>query len=60
MTMPSGDRSVSGPLPAALASSATLRIAEARIEDIGHAIARETTCGDPLAVKVTMSPMPRW
>ena len=40
MTMPSGDRSVSGPLPAALASSATLRIAEARIEDIGHAIAR--------------------
>ncbi|HEV8316321.1 MAG TPA: AAA family ATPase [Vicinamibacterales bacterium] len=40
MTIPSGDPRASGPLPATLASAVTLRVAEARIEDIGHAIAR--------------------
>jgi len=40
MTIPSSDPRASGPLPATLASAVTLRVAEARIEDIGHAIAR--------------------
>ncbi len=42
MTIPSSDHRVSEPLPTALATAATvaLRVAEARVEDIGHAIAR--------------------
>ncbi len=40
MTTPSGDPRASEPLPTALAAAVTLRVAEARIEDIGHAIAR--------------------
>ena len=40
MTTPSSDRRASEPLPAALAAAVTLRVAEARVEDIGHAIAR--------------------
>ena len=40
MTSPSGDHRASEPLPTALAAALTLRVAEARIEDIGHAIAR--------------------
>ncbi len=40
MTTPSGDHRTSEPLPAALAATATLRVAEARVEDIGHAVAR--------------------
>ena len=40
MTTPSGDHRASEPLPTALAAGLTLRVAEARIEDIGHAIAR--------------------
>jgi hypothetical protein len=40
MTSPSGDHHASEPLPTALAAALTLRVAEARIEDIGHAIAR--------------------
>ena len=40
MTTPSGDQRASAPLPTALAGTLTLRVAEARIEDIGHAIAR--------------------
>ena len=40
MTTPSGDHRASGPLPTSVAAAMTLRIAEARVEDIGHAIAR--------------------
>jgi transitional endoplasmic reticulum ATPase len=40
MTTPSGDHRVPEGLPATLAAAVTLRVAEARIEDIGHAIAR--------------------
>src|SRR6266545_6626849 len=40
MTTPSGDPRASEPLAAALAGAVTLRVAEARVEDIGHAIAR--------------------
>src|SRR5258705_12924674 len=40
MASPSGDPRASEPLPTALAAALTLRVAEARIEDIGHAIAR--------------------
>jgi transitional endoplasmic reticulum ATPase len=40
MTTPSGDHRASEPLPTALAAAVTLRVAEARVEDIGHAIAR--------------------
>ena len=42
MTIPSGDHRACEPLPAALATAGavTLRVAEARVEDIGHAIAR--------------------
>ena len=40
MTMPSRDSGPSEPLPTAVAAAATLRVVEARIEDIGHAIAR--------------------
>jgi transitional endoplasmic reticulum ATPase len=39
MTIPFGDRRASEPSPAA-ATTLTLRVAEARVEDIGHAIAR--------------------
>jgi transitional endoplasmic reticulum ATPase len=39
MTIP-GDHRASQPLPDALAAAVTLRVAEARVEDIGHAIAR--------------------
>jgi transitional endoplasmic reticulum ATPase len=39
MTSPSGDRTPE-PMPTALAAAVTLRVAEARVEDIGHAIAR--------------------
>ena len=39
MTSSPGDRAPV-PLPTALAATATLRVAEARVEDIGHAIAR--------------------
>jgi transitional endoplasmic reticulum ATPase len=39
MTSPSGDRAPE-PMPTALAAAVTLRVAEARVEDIGHAIAR--------------------
>ena len=38
--MTAGDPLASGPLPTALAAGVTLRVAEASIEDIGHAIAR--------------------
>jgi transitional endoplasmic reticulum ATPase len=40
MTTPSGDHRASEPLPTALAAAVTLRVAEARVEDIGRAIAR--------------------
>jgi transitional endoplasmic reticulum ATPase len=40
MTTPTGGPRASEPLPAALAAAVTLRVAEARVEDIGHAIAR--------------------
>ena len=40
MTTPSGDHRASEQLPTALAAAVTLRVAEARVEDIGHAIAR--------------------
>ncbi len=40
MTIPSRDHRASEPPPAALAAVVTLRVAEARVEDIGHAIAR--------------------
>jgi transitional endoplasmic reticulum ATPase len=40
MTTPSGDHRASEPLPTALAAALTLRVAEAQIQDIGHAIAR--------------------
>ena len=40
MTTPSGDHPASEPIPTALAANLTLRVGEARIEDIGHAIAR--------------------
>ena len=40
MNTPSGDHRASEPLPTALAATVTLRVAEARVEDIGHAIAR--------------------
>jgi transitional endoplasmic reticulum ATPase len=39
MTNPPGDRAPE-PMPTALAAAVTLRVAEARVEDIGHAIAR--------------------
>jgi transitional endoplasmic reticulum ATPase len=39
MTSPPGDRAPE-PMPTALAAAVTLRVAEARVEDIGHAIAR--------------------
>ena len=39
MTSPPGDRAPQ-PMPTALAAAVTLRVAEARVEDIGHAIAR--------------------
>ena len=39
MTSPPGDRAPV-PMPTALAAAVTLRVAEARVEDIGHAIAR--------------------
>ena len=39
MTTPPGDRAPV-PMPTALAAAVTLRVAEARVEDIGHAIAR--------------------
>ncbi len=39
MTNPPGDRTPE-PIPTALAAAVTLRVAEARVEDIGHAIAR--------------------
>lgn len=40
MTTPSRDSRASESIPTALAAAVTLRVAEARIEDIGHAIAR--------------------
>ena len=40
MASPSGDHRASEPLPTALAAAVTFRVAEARVEDIGHAIAR--------------------
>jgi transitional endoplasmic reticulum ATPase len=40
MATPPADRPASEPPPAALRSAVELRVAEARIEDIGHAIAR--------------------
>ena len=41
MTSPPGDPRTSEPLPAAaLATAMTLRVAEARVDDIGHAVAR--------------------
>ena len=40
MNTPSSDHRASEPLPTALAATVTLRVAEARVEDIGHAIAR--------------------
>jgi transitional endoplasmic reticulum ATPase len=40
MTTSSGGHRASEPLPSALAAAVTLRVAEARVEDIGHAIAR--------------------
>jgi transitional endoplasmic reticulum ATPase len=40
MTTPSDHHRASEPLPTALAAAVTLRVAEARVEDIGHAIAR--------------------
>jgi len=40
MTTPSGDPRAPEPLQTALAAAVTLRVAEARIEDIGHAVAR--------------------
>ena len=40
MTTPSRDHGATEPLQTALAATLTLRVAEARIEDIGHAIAR--------------------
>jgi transitional endoplasmic reticulum ATPase len=40
MTTPSGDHRASQPLPTAIAAALTLRVAEARIEDIGRALAR--------------------
>jgi len=40
MTTPPGDLRATEPVPAALATTLTLRVAEARVEDIGHAIAR--------------------
>jgi transitional endoplasmic reticulum ATPase len=40
MTTPSGGHRATEPLPTALAAAVTLRVAEARVEDIGHAIAR--------------------
>jgi transitional endoplasmic reticulum ATPase len=39
MTNPPGDRAPE-PMPTALAAAVTLRVAEARVEDIGHAVAR--------------------
>ena len=39
MTSPSGDRTPE-PMQTAPAAAVTLRVAEARVEDIGHAIAR--------------------
>jgi transitional endoplasmic reticulum ATPase len=40
MTLPVSDPRASDPVPTALAAAITLRVAEARVEDIGHAIAR--------------------
>jgi transitional endoplasmic reticulum ATPase len=40
MTVSSGSHRAPEPLPPALAAGVTLRVAEARVEDIGHAIAR--------------------
>ncbi len=40
MTTPSSDNRASQPLPDALAAAVTLRVAEARVEDIGYAVAR--------------------
>jgi transitional endoplasmic reticulum ATPase len=40
MTPASGDHRASDPLPTALAAAVTLRVAEARVEDIGRAMAR--------------------
>src|SRR5579864_3266911 len=40
MTSPTGGHRASEPLPTALAAAVTLRVAEARVEDIGHAVAR--------------------
>src|SRR4029077_13463904 len=40
MTTPTGGHRASEPLPTALAPAVTLRVAEPRVEDIGHAIAR--------------------
>ncbi|HEY5617402.1 MAG TPA: AAA family ATPase [Vicinamibacterales bacterium] len=40
MSTPSGDHRTSEPIPTAVATAVTLRVAEARVEDIGHAIAR--------------------
>ena len=40
MTLPVGDSRASDPVPTALAVAVTLRVAEARVEDIGHAVAR--------------------
>src|SRR5438093_1758826 len=40
MTMPPGDRPASGRVHTRPAGTLTLRVAEARVEDIGHAIAR--------------------
>jgi len=40
MTTPPGDLRATEPVPATLATTLTLRVAEARVEDIGRAIAR--------------------
>jgi transitional endoplasmic reticulum ATPase len=40
MTLPVGDSRASDPVPTALAVAMALRVAEARVEDIGHAVAR--------------------
>jgi transitional endoplasmic reticulum ATPase len=40
MTIPSSDHRAPQPLPSGLAAAVTLRVAEARVEDIGHAVAR--------------------
>src|SRR4029453_3324093 len=44
MAIPPGDHAPA-PMPTALAAAVTLRVAEARVEDIGHAIARLAPAG---------------